>query len=318
MEWQVSDMTNILIYSENVDNTHNISKYVREKADKINAQINTVSINQSDYEEFYNHGIDRVYNYSNSELRHFDLEQYKALLLSAISQSEASIILLGNTRKDTELASSLAASLKAGCITGCFEVNFSDMKLETKKYMFGGSVVSSQVMSGTSQVATVSPGPNIEAAAPSTVREIVELDVEIPSPRVKIIEQIEKKKAASTLKDAKVIISAGRGLRKEEDVKLLADLAEKLDASIGCTRPMAADQKWFDEWIGISGQKVAPELYVACGISGTIQHLSGIRDSKIIISINNDPNASIHNVSDYSIVADLYKILPALNKALEK
>ena len=309
-------MIKILIYSENLENIKNISKYVKAKG--VTSQINTVSVNQNECEEYYNHGIDRVYNYTNPELNQFDLNQYKAILHSAVSQSESSIILLGTTRKDTELASSLAASLNAGCITGCYEVNFTDDKLEIKKYMYGGSIVSTQVLQGAVKVATVIPGPSTDDPIPSTIKEHVELDADIPSPRVKVIEQIEKKKAASTLKDAKVIVSVGRGLRKEEDVKLLTDLAEKLDASIGCTRPMAADQHWFDEWIGISGEKVAPELYVACGISGTIQHLSGIRDSKIIISINNDPNASIHNVSDYSIVADLYKILPALTKALEK
>jgi len=311
-------MTNLLIYSENGDNIQNISKYVRKNASMINAQISTVSINNNEIEGYYNSGIDRVYDYRDSNVTSFDLEQYRAILMAVISKSESSILLFGTTRKDTELISSLAASLNAGCITGCFEVNLIDGKLEAKKYMFGGSVISSQVLSGDVLFATISPSQSDETTIPSTVRELVELNVKVPIPRVNLIEQIGKKKVASTLKDAKIIISVGRGLKKREDVKLLNDLAVKLNASIGCTRPMAADQKWFNEWIGISGQKVAPDLYVACGISGTIQHLSGIRDSKIIISINNDPNASIHNVSDYSIVADLYKILPVLTEALKK
>ena len=102
--------------------------------------------------------------------------------------------------------------------------------------------------------------------------------MDVPPSRVTIKEQIAKKKTASNIKDAKIIVSAGRGLKKQEDVKLLEDLADAMDVSVGCTRPISADYKWFEDWIGISGQKVTPELYVACGISGTIQHLLGIRD----------------------------------------
>ncbi len=87
---------------------------------------------------------------------------------------------------------------------------------------------------------------------------------------------------------------------------------------LGCTRPVSADLGWMDEWVGISGKKVKPRLYVACGISGTIQHMAGIRDSQIIVSINSDESAGIHGQSDYSLVGDIYEVLPALTRALRE
>jgi len=87
---------------------------------------------------------------------------------------------------------------------------------------------------------------------------------------------------------------------------------------MGCSRPISADLGWMDQWVGISGKKVKPRLYVACGVSGTIQHVAGIRDSQVIVSINNDEGAGIHGISDYSLVGDIYEVLPALAKALRE
>jgi electron transfer flavoprotein alpha subunit len=98
---------------------------------------------------------------------------------------------------------------------------------------------------------------------------------------------------------------------------MLEELAGVLGAQIGCTRPISADLGWLDQWVGISGKKVKPSLYIACGISGTIQHAAGIRGSQVIVSINSDESAGIHGLSDYSIVGDLYQVVPALTKALK-
>ena len=120
------------------------------------------------------------------------------------------------------------------------------------------------------------------------------------------------------LEGAPIIVSAGRGFKAEEDLKLLEELAEVLGAKVGCSRPISADLGWMEDWIGISGRKVSPKFYLACGISGTIQHVAGIRDSQIIVSINEDANANINEISDYSLVGDLYTVLPALIKALKE
>ena len=121
------------------------------------------------------------------------------------------------------------------------------------------------------------------------------------------------------MENANIIVSAGRGFKNKDDLKILEELAEALGgAAIGCTRPISADLGWMEDWVGISGKKVKPSLYITCGISGQIQHVAGIRDSKIIVSINNDEGAGIHGVSDYSIVGDIYEVVPALVKALKE
>ena len=123
------------------------------------------------------------------------------------------------------------------------------------------------------------------------------------------------------VEDADVIVSCGRGLKKNDDMHILVGLAEALGGkTIGCSRPIAADLKWLseDHWIGLSGHKVKPSLYVACGISGQIQHVAGMRDSGIIVAINSDPEAPVFNSADYGIVGDLYKVVPALIRAIRE
>jgi electron transfer flavoprotein alpha subunit len=120
------------------------------------------------------------------------------------------------------------------------------------------------------------------------------------------------------VEDADVIVSGGRGLQKKEDTALLSDLASVLGGVVGNSRPLAEDRKWFTEWVGLSGHKVKPKLYIACGISGVIQHVAGIRDAKVIVAINKDEQAPIFEVADYGVVGNLYEILPALKEAIKK
>ena len=123
------------------------------------------------------------------------------------------------------------------------------------------------------------------------------------------------------VEDAEIIVSCGRGFKKKEDIKLIDGLAEVLKGkTIGCSRPIAADLKWLseDHWIGLSGHKVKPKLYIATGISGQIQHIAGMRDSGIIVAINKDPEALIFKSADYGIVGDLYEVVPKLTAAIKE
>jgi electron transfer flavoprotein alpha subunit len=120
------------------------------------------------------------------------------------------------------------------------------------------------------------------------------------------------------VEEAQVIVSCGRGLEKKEDRALLEELSQVLCGQVGCSRPLAEDRKWFSEWIGLSGHKVKPKLYIACGISGVIQHVAGIRDAKVIVAINKDEQAPIFEIADYGVVGNLYEILPALKEAIKK
>jgi len=123
------------------------------------------------------------------------------------------------------------------------------------------------------------------------------------------------------VEDAEIIVSCGRGFKDKNDIKLVQDLADALKGkTVGCSRPIAADLKWLseDHWIGLSGHKVKPKLYIAAGISGQIQHIAGMRDSGVVVAINKDPEALIFKSADYGIVGDLYEVLPKLTAAVKE
>lgn len=148
--------------------------------------------------------------------------------------------------------------------------------------------------------------------------EIVELSVE--GEKVKLVGIKEKVLSGINLEEAEIIVGVGRGFKKKEDLELAFKLAELLGAQVGASRPIAADYKWLpeDAWIGISGKRVAPKLYIAIGISGAPQHMAGVMNSKIIVAINKDKTAPVFKQADYGVVADLYQFLPVLIKKLEE
>ncbi|WP_069807107.1 electron transfer flavoprotein subunit alpha/FixB family protein [Vulcanisaeta thermophila] len=138
--------------------------------------------------------------------------------------------------------------------------------------------------------------------------------------QVKVVSTEEKARGGVRIEDAELIVSVGRGFKKKEDLQLAFDLAKVLGAEIGCSRPIAADLKWLseDHWVGLSGHKVRPKLYMAIGISGQPQHLAGMMESRVVVVINNDPNAPFFKNCDYGVVEDLYKFVPALTNKLRE
>ncbi len=311
----------VLVYSEDGELALQLLGKGRELADKIGAELVALAIGPriSDADGFVEHGADRVIVIDDPVLSRFGVESYRAAMLGAVKAVDPEMILVGATRRGKELAARVAAALDTGCMTECFHLDVDgEGRLEAKRLTYGGSTVATEVSKRRPHVATV-PARAFKKLEPSPRKgEVVELDVEIPALQVEVVETRGKARGEAGLEDAPVIVSAGRGFKEKEDLKLLEALAEVLGARIGCTRPVAADLGWLEEWIGISGHKVAPRLYVACGISGTIQHAAGMRDAKLVVSINNQEGASIHELSDYSIVGDLYAVLPALTRALRE
>ena len=148
--------------------------------------------------------------------------------------------------------------------------------------------------------------------------EIIEVDV--PEPSERVVERRQKSVGTVNLEEAEIIVGVGRGFRSKEDLGMAFELAELLGGQVGCTRPIAADLKWLgeDHWIGISGKRVSPKLYIAIGISGSPQHMSGVQGAKVIVAINKDKSAPIFRQADYGVVADLYKFVPILIDRLKK
>jgi len=151
--------------------------------------------------------------------------------------------------------------------------------------------------------------------------EVEEKEYKVESSNSSILKITEMKVDGVNVEDADIIVSCGRGFKSKEDLKLAEELAEALRGkTIGCSRPLAADLKWLseDHWIGLSGHKVKPKLYIAVGISGQIQHIAGMRDSNVVVAINKDPDALIFKSADYGIVGDLYQVLPKLTQVVKE
>ena len=312
---------NVLAFSEDRRLLIQLLGKGKELADSLGGELNVLLVgsNLSDSGEPAQYGSKKTLVADGPGFEHFRVEAYRAAFLKAVEASDPGIILIGATRRGKELAARVAAALDTGCMTECLSLEVDEEgNLVGERLTYAGSTISTEVSRKAPHIATI-PARAFEAPELGEgVGEIVTLDVSIPEPRVKVVERREKTKGDMGLEDAPIIISAGRGFKAEEDLKILEELADVLGAKVGCSRPISADLGWMEEWIGISGRKISPKLYMACGISGTIQHAAGIRDSQIIVSINKDESANIHEISDYSLVGDLYTVLPALIKALKE
>ena len=221
------------------------------------------------------------------------------------------------TKNNKDILSRLAGLYDLPMTTDAYDIQFEG---DTVSYKRGA-------LSARAVAVEKAPLPAIVLLAPRKVQPAEKKgggSVEEISPdasaRMKIVETAEKAKGGVNLEEAEIIVSVGRGFKKKEDLKLAFELAELLNAQIGCSRPIAADLKWLseDHWVGLSGKKVAPKLYIAIGISGAPQHIAGIMDSKIIVAINKDKTAQIFKHADYGVVADLYEFLPVLIKKLKE
>ena len=311
----------VVAYSEDRELGLQILSKGREISDKIGAELCVLVLGHGikDPEEYVRHGADRALVVDDQALGTFSVESYRGAALEALKDLDLEVLLIGATKRGKELAARVAAALDAGCMTECIEIDVDEGgRLLGERLTYGGSVISSQVSKRKPHIATIPPRTFKKADPSPRDGEISVLDVVIQDQKVKVLESRGKSKGDTGLAEASIIVSAGRGFKDEADLKLLEELAQILGAKVGCSRPIAADLGWMEEWIGISGYKISPKLYIACGISGTIQHAAGIRDAQIIVSINSEEGANIHEISDYSIVGDIYTVIPALTKALKE
>jgi electron transfer flavoprotein alpha subunit len=318
----MSEHEGILVFSEKYDLMLEMLGKGREIADKLQTSLAAVLMGfnvQEKVDEVIKYGADKVYLVDNQALEHFQIEAYLSVLHNLAASYKPEIILIGSTRNGKPLAARLATRLEAGCVPDCNRLSVDEKRrLVGERITYGGNAAAKITFKAKPQIATV-PARAFEKPEPKDHSgQLVKLDVKIEESRTAIVETKPLETSNVRIEDANVIISCGRGLGKKEDRALLDELATVLCGQVGCSRPLAEDRRWFTEWVGLSGHKVKPKLYIACGISGVIQHVAGIRDAKVIVAINKDEQAPIFEVADYGVVGNLYEILPALKEALKK
>lgn len=218
-------------------------------------------------------------------------------------------------RRPTErvLLGALAAATKAPVFTGATRVNVEGDEIVVTYLAYGG--ITEQTIATAGPVALVLDG----GGSPETLTPVaVEQISAQPLAGVRLVERSASDVESADLASASRVVGVGRGLKKQDDLVLIEELAQAMRAEIGCSRPLAEGLDWLarDRYIGISGQHIAPKVYLAIGISGQLQHLDGAREADIIVSINSDAKAPISELSDYMLVGDLYELVPALTAVL--
>jgi electron transfer flavoprotein alpha subunit len=318
----MSESKGVWVFSEVYDLALEMLSKGRELADKMQTELVAVLVGegvQQRANELVDYGADKVYVIDNPGLEHFQAEACVSVLHNLAVDYRPAVLLIGSTRNGRPLAAKLATRLNVGCVPECFNLSLDEGKrMICERIAYGGNAVATVTFKSKPQIATV-PARAFEKSTPQNRSgQVVKVEVKIEPPKVEVVERKPLETSRVKVEEAEYLVCCGRGLEKKDDMTLLQGLAEVLGGQVGCSRPLVEDRKWFSEWIGLSGHKVKPKLYIACGISGVIQHVAGIRDSKVIVAINKDPEAPIFEIADYGVVGNLYEVLPALKEALQK
>lgn len=250
------------------------------------------------------------------------LEAYIPAIVEKSQMDQPELILIAATLKGREMAARIASRLDAGLGSECQSLYWDAGRksLVVERLIYGGAGVQKVCCLGRPQMATIPPR-SFEPAPRLTGREgrITKLDVSPFSP-VTVLEKKASEHQTRDIAEARVVVCVGRGMEKPEDLEKARELAGLIGGEVGCTRPISEELHWMpeDTCIGLSGKNIKADLYIGLGVSGQIQHLTGIRDTRIICIINKDENAPIFAAADYGIVGDLYQVLPGLIEEIKQ
>jgi len=299
----------------------------RRLANDLGAELSAVVIgsgNSAMAAQLPEYGTDRVYVADNPLCKDYLSEIYLKAFLKVIEQAAPAIILLGQNAVGKDLAPWLAFQLNSAASMDCtgLEIEAASKRLLMTKPVYGGNAQAVQMIESDPQIATVR-AKAIPAAAREPGRQgavvNVALEMDPAAVKTKILERKIESTTGVKLEDARVVVSGGRGIGSADGFKQLAEIAAILKGAVGATRP-PCDNKWVEDnrQIGLTGKVVSPDLYLAVGLSGASQHLSGCSGARVILAINKDPEANIFKAAHYGLVADWKLVLPALKTKLKE
>ncbi len=300
----------------------------KKLADKLEVELSAVIFADeagAGARELVYYGAEKVYYVEDESLKHFTDDIYAGLLSELINEYKPEIVLCGATAIGRSFLPKTAARLRTGLTADCtgLEIDTASRTLLQTRPAYGGNIMATIVCPGTRpQMATVRPRV-MDKACRDESREGELIKKSFPpeffESRVKVLESVLEQDTTVSLSEANIIVSGGRGMGDPKNFKLIIELAELLGGAVGASRA-TVDAGWisYAHQVGQTGKTVKPTVYIACGISGAIQHLIGMQSSDVIVAINKDPDAPIFKVCNYGIVGDLFEVVPALIEKLKK
>jgi len=317
----------VLVYTENWDGkfkklSFELVSYAHGIAQMLNAEVIAVSIGNVDQEEMSklgNYGAAKVFNVNDNRLTNLINGAYSSIISQVAEKENAEVVILSNNFSGKALAPRVSVKLKAGLVSGVSALPSSLDPFLVQKKAFTGKAFAHVKVNSDKKVLTLSQNSYAikETGGSATIAnfepEFTDSDFRTA------VEDVTKVTGKVLLTDAEIVISGGRGMKGSEHWGAIEDLASLLGAATACSRPVS-DEGWrpHDEHTGQTGKIIAPDLYIAAGISGAIQHLAGVSSSKCIVAINKDNEAPIFEAADYGVIGDAHQVLPALIEAVKK
>lgn len=266
------------------------------------------------------YGADRVITIENEQLKNYTPDGYSQALLAVVNAESPEGIVLGHTALGKDLSPKIASKLGSGLVSDCVNLEVTGGNIVFTRPIYSGKAFEKKIVTDGVILATIRPN-NIQPLEKDETRtgDVTSLAVDIKDLRSIIKDVVRKASEGVDLSEAKVIVAGGRGVKSADGFNTLKELANLLGGAVGASRGACdADYCDYSLQIGQTGKVVTPDLYIACGISGAIQHLAGMSNSKIIVAINKDPEANIFNVADYGIFGDLFEVVPLLIEEFKK
>ncbi|MPQ48345.1 electron transfer flavoprotein subunit alpha/FixB family protein [Marinifilum sp. N1E240] len=302
------------------NSSYELVSYTKELANKLNTNLVVLSIGEVSTDELNtlgNYGADKIIAVNDPQLNTLTSRVYAKVISQVADKEGATIVVLSDNNSGKAIAPRVSVQMKAGMVAAVQEMPVSFDPFIVKKRVFSGKAFGHVQIDSEKKVLTIAKNcfGLIENKLDVVIEEFTpEVDANLF--KVQVIEEEEQKNKV-ILSDADIVVSAGRGMRSSENWGPVEDLAEVLGAATACSRPVS-DEGWrgHEEHVGQTGKVIAPNLYIAAGISGAIQHVAGISRSKCIVAINTDPEAPIFSVADYGIVGDVMEVLPKITEAI--
>jgi electron transfer flavoprotein alpha subunit len=263
------------------------------------------------------YGIKKIHQAAQEGLNHLDAQVYAKIIAEAATASGATVLVFSNNLSGKAVAPRVAARLKAGLVSGAVAMADTSSGFVVKKNVFSGKAFAYVALNTPVKVIALNPNAYMVKEGEGSA-EVVSLAVTATAPKVKLLSATQAT-GEVPLTEAEIVVSGGRGLKGPENWGMIEELAKVLGAATACSRPVAdADWRPHHEHVGQTGIAIAPNLYIAIGISGAIQHLAGVNRSKVIVVVNKDPEAPFFKAADYGIVGDAFEVVPKMIAAVKK